>query len=35
MLTELSYVLGESIPKWPTNPPERLEKVLYFENGDH
>lgn len=34
MLTELSYVLGESIPKWPTNPSDRLEKVLCFENGD-
>lgn len=34
MLTELSYILGESVPKWPTNPSERLEKVLCFENGD-
>lgn len=34
MLTELSYVLGESIPKWPTNPSERIEKVLSFEKGD-
>lgn len=34
MLTELSYVLSDAIPKWPTNPSERLEKVLCFEKGD-
>jgi arylformamidase len=34
MLTEISYILSESIPKWPTNPAERPEFILSFENGD-
>lgn len=34
MLTELSYVLGPDMPKWPTNPSEKMEKNLSFEKGD-
>lgn len=34
MLTEISYVLNQTAPKWPTNPSERLEPVLSFSKGD-
>ena len=34
MITEISYILDADMPRWPTNPAERLEKVLSFENGD-
>ena len=34
MITEISYILDADMPIWPTNPAERLEKVLSFENGD-
>jgi arylformamidase len=34
MLLELSYVVGENIPKWPTNPNEVYDKVLSMSKGD-
>lgn len=34
MLIELSYVLGESIPKWPTNPCERYDYNQSIQAGD-
>ncbi len=34
MLIEISYVLGTSIPKWPTNPSENPDINLSFEKGD-
>ena len=34
MLTEISYVLGVSIPKWPTNPSEKPDDNLSFAKGD-
>lgn len=33
-LTELSYILSSDMPRWPTNPVDRLEKDLSFEKGD-
>lgn len=33
MLTELSYTLHSTIPKWPTNPGETLEFVLSMDDG--
>ena len=35
MLIELSYTLGENIPKWPTNPNERYVAELSTERGEH
>lgn len=34
MLIELSYTLGEAIPKWPTNPSERYVFELSARRGD-
>ncbi|NPV39770.1 MAG: hypothetical protein HPY72_00295 [Anaerolineae bacterium] len=34
MLIEISYVLGTSIPKWPTNPSEKPDINLSFDKGD-
>jgi kynurenine formamidase len=34
MLIEISYVLGKSIPKWPTNPTETPDINQSFEKGD-
>jgi kynurenine formamidase len=34
MFFEISYVLGETIPRWPTNPIETPDINLSFEKGD-
>lgn len=34
MLIELSSLLHENMPRWPTNPSERLDTVLQMERGD-
>jgi kynurenine formamidase len=34
MLIELSYVLSNVMPKWPTNPSETPDQVLSFDAGD-
>jgi len=34
MLTEISYTLGETIPKWPSNPSEAPYIIQSFKNGD-
>ena len=35
MLIELSYTLGENIPKWPTNPNERYVAEISTGRGEH
>lgn len=34
MLIEMSYVMDSGMPKWPTNPEDRLSWELSFKNGD-
>ena len=34
MLIELSYIISLDMPKWPTNPAERIEYNTVIQNGD-